>query len=339
MRPIRVGPEDRVVVGGPGGGVLDEDGNVVIEGRTIEGRGKAFSLSPEEVRFSGSNIEVARVAARSLFDKIDPNQLLSLGFSAASVGRFGESGGNFSLLEIDPRVLSDKLKLIDAKGKEGRFKDKLALTKDYNKEVAVYKKLGDRYRGVLGSFAADPSTLPPLLTEDFFNAEIDLTGMKASGIRDIAMIFGFMKILDPESTVREGEAEMVAAAQRFGFAARIIRKLLRGETLSNKQRVEILQTIRDTMVQKMKGYILTREAYSKIARAEGFDPDVVLPNVLSDLQPLMSGTLAEDATSDRQDQFERLQEAWDTMGGDPNDVEGFMGFGETIFGFDFSTQG
>lgn len=91
------------------------------------------------------------------------------------------------------------------------------LNKDYVAQSGEFKKQVDAYNRIVAS-AEDPS---------------------AAG--DLALIFNYMKILDPGSTVREGE---FATAQNSGSIPSIIQaqynKVMKGERLANEQRSDFL---------------------------------------------------------------------------------------------------
>jgi len=72
---------------------------------------------------------------------------------------------------------------------------------------------------------------------------------------DVALIFKFLKILDPESTVREGEFETVQAAKEWILAhaedgqvsqeaARQINRMVQGERFTDYQRAQLVNTAR-----------------------------------------------------------------------------------------------
>lgn len=91
------------------------------------------------------------------------------------------------------------------------------INKDYVAQSGEFKKQVDAYNRIVAS-AEDPS---------------------AAG--DLALIFNYMKILDPGSTVREGE---FATAQNSGSIPSIIQaqynKVMKGERLANEQRSDFL---------------------------------------------------------------------------------------------------
>ncbi len=120
------------------------------------------------------------------------------------------------------------------------------------------------------------------LSGDFITmrAAIDKVNAAAetpSAAGDIALIFNFMKILDPPSTVREGE---FATVQNSGGVDDRIRaqynKLLRGERLSDNQRNDFVDTagrLFDTQVINQRKL---EASFKDIAERQGIDAENVV---------------------------------------------------------------
>lgn len=102
---------------------------------------------------------------------------------------------------------------------------------------------------------------------------IDLTS-KGTPIGNIGSVFSLMKILDPGSTVREGEAASVQNAagvpDRFRNA---YNKLLSGEGLSQSQRTDMADVARSIYNQRLTGYNSLAETYRGLMTDQGADPD------------------------------------------------------------------
>lgn len=98
-----------------------------------------------------------------------------------------------------------------------------------------------------------------------------------SGPGDIAGIFGYMKLLDPTSVVREGE---FATAANSGGVPDYIRarynSLLNGEKLAPKQRQELLSAARSQIGPYRKRYEDTSAVYTDLAGKFGVDPATVV---------------------------------------------------------------
>tara|TARA_S200002703_G_scaffold139252_1_gene129868 strand:- start:347 stop:1672 length:1326 start_codon:yes stop_codon:yes gene_type:complete len=95
--------------------------------------------------------------------------------------------------------------------------------------------------------ASEPVKLFKQLQSQYSNLENVIFNIdKLEGAGDIAAVFTFMKSLDPESVVREGEFK--AAAGAGGLMAAFVNqanKALTGEFLTNDTRFKLLQTARE----------------------------------------------------------------------------------------------
>lgn len=103
---------------------------------------------------------------------------------------------------------------------------------------------------------------------------------KGTAPSDMKMIFSYMKILDPNSIVRE--SEYATAQNAAGVPQRIIvayNKALDGQSLSPQQRQEFLDEARDIWGRKTKTFKATVDTYRQLAKNSGFNPNKVVTNV------------------------------------------------------------
>lgn len=103
------------------------------------------------------------------------------------------------------------------------------------------------------------------------------TSANPSAAGDISLIFSFMKMLDPASTVREGE---FATAQNSGSAfskvGAMYNKVLNGERLTANQRADFVGQASSLFSTRQKQSTKVRERYTKLAKRASVDPlDVV----------------------------------------------------------------
>ena len=102
---------------------------------------------------------------------------------------------------------------------------------------------------------------------------IDLTS-KGTPIGNIGSVFSLMKILDPGSTVREGEAASVQNAagvpDRFRNA---YNQLISGQGLSEAQRKDMADVARSIYNQRVLGYNDLANTYRGLMIAQGADPE------------------------------------------------------------------
>ncbi len=108
------------------------------------------------------------------------------------------------------------------------------------------------------------------------NIEKSATNPNPSAQSDMSMIFAFMKILDPNSTVREGEyATASNAGSAWDKVGNIYNKLLKGEKLQPEQRVGFFneaKNIYGNAVNQMKSH---KQRYEALAQRAGVDPGMV----------------------------------------------------------------
>jgi len=137
-----------------------------------------------------------------------------------------------------------------------RIDTERGLRTEYTKLADDFVKVRDAYRRVQAS-ATNPT---------------------AAG--DLALIFNYMKILDPGSTVRESE---FATAQNAGGVDDRIRALWnrvrKGELLSQNMRNDFVERARQLYDAQATSYKKLTEEFSGIAGRLGVDPSNVTPDL------------------------------------------------------------
>jgi len=116
---------------------------------------------------------------------------------------------------------------------------------------------------------------------------------KPTGATDIALIFGYMKVIDPTSVVREGE--FATAENAGGIGARVrnmYNKVVRGERLTQDTREDFVQAARTQFQPYLDMQTNVENRYTNLSEAYGLDPKKV---VLSRLPK--TGTLANPYTT------------------------------------------
>lgn len=105
-------------------------------------------------------------------------------------------------------------------------------------------------------------------------------GQKVTAADDMALIFAYMKMLDPGSVVREGE---FANAEKAGGIPDRIRnmynKALNGTRLTDKQRGEFFATATTAMDSYTTGAAAQSGRYRQMAQSYGLNPDRVAENI------------------------------------------------------------
>lgn len=131
-------------------------------------------------------------------------------------------------------------------------------------------------------FRKEFTALPPVKS---FQVQADAFGKVAAAAKDpsaagdLAMIFSFMKILDPNSVVREQE---FANAQNAAGVPEQIRnawnRALNGERLNPEQRNDFLRVAQATYDQSAAQVRSITDQYTEMAKARGLDPARALPD-------------------------------------------------------------
>lgn len=173
------------------------------------------------------------------------------------------------------------------------FKDSSSLRQEFSglPETKAFKEVSAAYDKVKRS-ANDPS---------------------AAG--DLSLIFAYMKMLDPGSTVREGE--FANAQNSAGLDDRLVakyNKLLKGERLGPDQRKDFINQARGLYAAQRSQFDSQRKRYEGLAKKRGLDPaDVTFdfqepgmetPGAQGERVPMISATsgatiMLDPATAER----------------------------------------
>jgi len=142
------------------------------------------------------------------------------------------------------------------KGPKDTFKDVQALRKEFTglSRIKNFSDVTEAYTRIIKS-AKDPS---------------------AAG--DLALIFNYMKVLDPASVVRE--SEFAAAAKAGGLGPRIqaaVEQIEKGTRLAAEQRADFVNRATQLYQGAEEQARPIYQTYEEIAIARGFDPKKALP--------------------------------------------------------------
>ena len=161
--------------------------------------------------------------------------------------------------------------------------DATTLRKEATTQLSEYQKFGDAW------------------------GRVQEAAMNPSPANDIALIFAYMKILDPTSVVREGE--FATAANAGSIPQRIwsrYNKLIRGEELNAEQRNDFLSSAYGLVRSQHRNAQRIVDRYGNLAAGYGVNPKAVAENPLAwaiapkvsnqqEFDRLAPGTLFEDA--------------------------------------------
>lgn len=154
---------------------------------------------------------------------------------------------------IDPKTLQVIKTMPKGADGEKSFSQENTLRSQYLTQTQSYTGIAQAYNKVAAA-AKDPS---------------------AAG--DLSLIFGYMKILDPASVVREGE--FATAQNAAGIPTQVgnlYNKVLSGERLSETQRADFINQARN-LVKSQKGQLDTfNQTYTDIATNYKLDPNKII---------------------------------------------------------------
>ena len=137
-------------------------------------------------------------------------------------------------------------------GREG--KDAMSLRKEYNSRPEV-----KTFREVQTSFD-----------------KIKRAAEKPDAASDLSLIFGYMKMLDPGSTVREGEfANAQNAAGIPDRIANIYNRSMRGERLNPEQRTQFVNQSKNLFESHKTAYDTAVQEYKDVAEMTGINPELI----------------------------------------------------------------
>ena len=108
---------------------------------------------------------------------------------------------------------------------------------------------------------------------------IEASAKNPSAAGDLALIFNYMKVLDPGSTVREGE--FATAQNSAGVPSRIVaqyNKVINGERLADNQRQDFLERARELYNSQESIQKQQEGQYRSLAQRRGAKPENVILN-------------------------------------------------------------
>lgn len=169
---------------------------------------------------------------------------------------------------VDPSALRN-----EGEGRE--FTQENLLRNAYLKQAEPFANLAQNYRRILAS------------------------SQDNTGASDVALIFSFMKMLDPTSVVRETE---YATAQNTGSIPErvwmMFNKAKTGEQLDPAVRAKFVQQAQRQMEQQWQSYDALRKQWEGIVGQYNLDPTRVLPDVSYGLERVAPDDKKAEGTGD-----------------------------------------
>lgn len=171
------------------------------------------------------------------------------GLSDEGISQAGKKAATVEYAKIPPKM---ELKEAETNVVD-QFEDSTKLRKEFNNLSKTYKDVRDSYNRVLAS-AKDPS---------------------AAG--DLALIFNYMKILDPGSVVRESEFATAAASGSFGDRLQAAaQKVIRGERLSVEMRRDFENRANLLFNEQLETHKGLRDRYADLSTKRGLAAEDVI---------------------------------------------------------------
>lgn len=146
------------------------------------------------------------------------------------------------------------------------FSDVGTFRREFNSQIEPFDQVAEAYQKVQASGAKPNPTAAD----------------------DVSLVFGYMKIVDPGSTVREGE--QATARDAAGVPDRVValyNRLVNGQTLAPEQRANFVQAARELVQSQVPIYEQRANYYRDIANRAGINPSDVIRNPFAgtDLMP------------------------------------------------------
>jgi len=126
-------------------------------------------------------------------------------------------------------------------------------------------------------FGKFEQAVQPFVVQRDAYGRIKSAGQDPSPAGDLAVLYGYMKLLDPGSTVREGE--FATAQNSAGIPQRVAQtynRILSGKRLATEQRADFLDRAERIFKSADSQYRRTRKEYSRLAIANKLDPEALI---------------------------------------------------------------
>lgn len=267
-----------------------------MRGREV-GRVKGPEAAPRATGLAGTVGAINAMVQRGEIDEATADRLRKAAaqrqatgakVAGGTVAGTGTGGGASSQLtgEAFLKTLSTGDRALVLAIAEGRAKPPELTTKDGRRLNALVQQYEPTFDGNKGGFKGEDT-----LRDEFVKASGDFVKIRnAYGLvqaaakdpsagGDMALIFSFMRILDPNSVVREGE--FATAQNAAGVPDRVVNlynRLLRGERLNPTQRADFVNQARKIYDEQRGQNEVLQGTYRDMARRYKLNPDnVVIP--------------------------------------------------------------
>lgn len=199
-------------------------------------------------------------------DALDDDQVRSIAENV--IAQFGPMAGIAPAAEGGEQfTLSEGQVRFDAQGRPIASVDKQPSAEDANRGFNRANVLRDEFTSLTKDYAAVQASFDTIKS----------VAAKPSAAGDISLLTAYMRMIDPGSTVREGE--FATAQNAGGVPQKIIARynnLLSGERLEDSQRADFVSQARNMLAGRKQQYDKTRSKYKTLAKRAEVDPiDVI----------------------------------------------------------------
>lgn len=157
---------------------------------------------------------------------------------------------------------------------------RLALAARTNKDIAQFPDIRDSYARIKDAAASGWKT----------------------GVGDMALVFSFMRLLDPTSVVREGEYERARKTAGIpGWVWGMYQNVANGKFITPEQRADMVRLSQNSYKQKLERYRTARGWLNRLAKAYSVNPDLAIPDLElpgAQLMPEVDPTVPQPAAPD-----------------------------------------
>lgn len=187
----------------------------------------------------------------------------------------------------DEKMMELKVKAAAEKAKSDKplsLKNKTDISRGLNKDLFSMSKKTDRlheYWKNINDFSNPEKAMETFRLQSGDSIEKGVTFISDKkgfqNIRDIALIYSYIKMIDPESTVREGEVKL--ADKSLGALAAMginVTRVFDGETLNDRQRNGILSASNDAFYNGTKTFRDRVATYDSLIEDAGLNRESIV---------------------------------------------------------------
>ncbi|MDQ2999877.1 MAG: hypothetical protein M3Y08_01250 [Fibrobacterota bacterium] len=230
-------------------------------GKTVPGKSVGGVVGPDEVmpydpeEANRMLLKSGDLSGKEYSDTMKPPTGLSLEDRLALIQAQSAAATGKPLTEYQKSMLG----ILSGKAADSAANREIAQS---NKQFDQEQKLQDKFLGQTKDFRE---------VRDAYG-RIQVSAKDPSPAGDLSLIFNYMKMLDPSSTVREGEFATAAASGSYGDRIQAAAsKLVNGERLSPDQRADFLARSKSLYAQQAQQAKKTEGETKKQARSYGLN--------------------------------------------------------------------